>query len=148
MQDPVDGDRAAMTVEIPAREDEGAPRRRRRLPPISMLPTLCTLGNLVAGFSATHYALRPPDFAGPWGWSGLTLATCLVFLGMMLDSVDGWVARLTRSVSALGGQLEFQDPRGVAPAMFRPDLVPNVPGGASCGASETISPATGTSPAR
>ncbi len=45
---------------------------------------------------------------------------------------------------SLGGQFEIQDPRGVAPAMFRPDLVPNVPGGASIGASEVISPAAGT----
>ena len=45
---------------------------------------------------------------------------------------------------SLGGQFEIQDPRGVAPAMFRPDLVPNVPGGASFGASETISPTAGT----
>lgn len=45
---------------------------------------------------------------------------------------------------SLGGQLEFQDPRGVAPAMFRPDLVPNVPGGASYGASEMVGPSAGT----
>lgn len=45
---------------------------------------------------------------------------------------------------ALGGQLEFQDPRGVAPAMFRPDLVPAVPGGISFGASEVVSPVAGT----
>ena len=45
---------------------------------------------------------------------------------------------------SLGGQLEIQDPRGVAPAMYRPDLVPNVPGGASFGASEMITPAAGT----
>jgi uncharacterized protein (TIGR02466 family) len=45
---------------------------------------------------------------------------------------------------SLGGQFEIQDPRGVAPAMFRPDLVPNVPGGASFGASEIISPTAGT----
>lgn len=45
---------------------------------------------------------------------------------------------------SLGGQLEFQDPRGVAPAMYRPDLVPAVPGGASFGASEVISPQAGT----
>ncbi|NNE84792.1 MAG: hypothetical protein HKN28_12570 [Alphaproteobacteria bacterium] len=45
---------------------------------------------------------------------------------------------------SLGGQLEIQDPRGVAPAMYRPDLVPNVPGGPAFGASEMISPAAGT----
>jgi uncharacterized protein (TIGR02466 family) len=44
----------------------------------------------------------------------------------------------------LGGQFELQDPRGVAPAMFRPDLVPNVPGGAAFGASESISPQPGS----
>lgn len=44
---------------------------------------------------------------------------------------------------SLGGQLEIQDPRGVAPAMYRPDLVPNVPGGPAFGASEMISPAAG-----
>lgn len=45
---------------------------------------------------------------------------------------------------SLGGQFEIQDPRGVAPAMFRPNLVPNVPGGAAFGASEVISPTSGT----
>lgn len=45
---------------------------------------------------------------------------------------------------SLGGQLEIQDPRGVAPAMYRPDLVPNVSGGASFGASDMIGPAAGT----
>jgi len=45
---------------------------------------------------------------------------------------------------SLGGELEFQDPRGIAPAMFRPDLVPNVPGGAALGASEVLSPRAGT----
>ncbi len=45
---------------------------------------------------------------------------------------------------SLGGQFEIQDPRGVAPAMFRPDLVPNVPGGGSIGASEIFSPTAGT----
>ncbi len=45
---------------------------------------------------------------------------------------------------SLGGQLEFQDPRGVAPAMYRPDLVPAVPGGIAFGASEMVSPTAGT----
>jgi uncharacterized protein (TIGR02466 family) len=46
---------------------------------------------------------------------------------------------------ALGGQFEIQDqdPRGVAPAMYRPDLVPRISGGASIGACETLSPAVG-----
>ena len=45
---------------------------------------------------------------------------------------------------SLGGEFEIQDPRGVAPAMYRPDLIPAVPGGISMGASETIQPVAGT----
>ncbi len=44
---------------------------------------------------------------------------------------------------ALGGALELQDPRGVAPAMYRPDLVPAVPGGEATGAGQTLPPRTG-----
>lgn len=45
---------------------------------------------------------------------------------------------------SLGRQFEIQDPRGVAPAMYRPDLVPNVAGGAAFGASKSISLRPGT----
>lgn len=44
---------------------------------------------------------------------------------------------------SLGGQFEIQDPRGVAPAMYRPELVPNVAGAAAFGATEEISPMPG-----
>jgi CDP-diacylglycerol--serine O-phosphatidyltransferase len=81
-------------------------RRRRRLPSLAVLPTLCTLGNLVSGFAAIFFATKPPDWAGPFQWSGLTMAGVLVFVGMLLDAVDGAIARLTRSVSDLGIQLD------------------------------------------
>lgn len=42
-----------------------------------------------------------------------------------------------------GGQLEIQDPRGVAPAMYRPELVPDIKGGGAFGATELISPVPG-----
>lgn len=45
---------------------------------------------------------------------------------------------------ALGGEFELQDPRGVAPAMYAPQLAINVPGGLSVGASELIRPRAGT----
>jgi uncharacterized protein (TIGR02466 family) len=45
---------------------------------------------------------------------------------------------------SLGGEFEIQDPRGVAPAMYRPEIVPAVPGGSSMGASEMINPVAGT----
>ncbi|MHC4990934.1 MAG: CDP-alcohol phosphatidyltransferase family protein [Planctomycetota bacterium] len=98
----------------------------RRMPSLTVLPTLCTLGNLVAGFAAIFYATTPPDFVGPWGWSGLTLAGALVFLGLLLDAVDGALARLTRAESMLGGQLDSLADVitfGVAPAFMTLMLV-------------------------
>ncbi|MHC5002859.1 MAG: CDP-alcohol phosphatidyltransferase family protein, partial [Planctomycetota bacterium] len=84
-----------------------SPRGHRRMPSWTVLPTLCTLGNLVAGFAAIFYATRSDgQWSGPWGWSGLTLAGALVFLGMALDAVDGALARLTRAVSEIGGALD------------------------------------------
>ncbi len=117
-----------MTDSIPTRETSASRpprrrRRRRRLPPMSVMPILCTLGNLVAGFTAIHYAAKPPSpqFTGPWGWSGLQFAATLIFVGMLLDAVDGWVARLTRSASTLGGHLDSLADAvtfGVAPAFL------------------------------
>jgi CDP-diacylglycerol--serine O-phosphatidyltransferase len=94
---------------------------RRPIPPASVLPTMCTLGNLVAGFAAIVFAARPDIYEGPWGWSGLTMAGAMVFFGIFLDAIDGSVARLTRSTSEIGGQLDsFADAVtfGVAPAFM------------------------------
>ncbi len=44
---------------------------------------------------------------------------------------------------ALGGEFEIQDPRGVAPAMYAPQLGFALPGGQSAGASELILPKSG-----
>ena len=81
-------------------------KRRRVLPPQTVWPLLFTLGNLVAGFAAIHYAYKGDEWQGPWGWTGLTMAGALVFLGMFLDSLDGSVARLTDSVTELGAALD------------------------------------------
>jgi CDP-diacylglycerol---serine O-phosphatidyltransferase len=101
-------------------------RHRRRLPPMSVFPTLCTLGNLLAGFAAIHYAAKPFDYGGPWGWSGLTIAAVLVFIGMIFDAVDGSIARLTRSTTDLGAQLDSLSDMvtfGIAPAFMTIVLV-------------------------
>ena len=52
---------------------------------------------------------------------------------------DGGIA----ADAGLGGELEFMDPRGPAPAMYAPNLTFAVPGGASVGASQTIIPRAG-----
>ncbi len=45
--------------------------------------------------------------------------------------------------TSLGGEFEIADPRGVAPAMYRPDLVPSLPGAESSGAYATLQPVAG-----
>ena len=52
-------------------------RKRRILPPQTVWPLLFTLGNLVAGFAAIHYAFKGDEWQGPWGWSGLTMSGAL-----------------------------------------------------------------------
>ena len=88
-----------------------------------MLPASFTLGNLICGFLAIFYASRPAD--GPdgveliFGWSPLTVAAVFIFLGMIFDGLDGRVARLTRTTSDLGEQLDSMADMvsfGVAPA--------------------------------
>ena len=80
-----------------AGENERAPRHRkvRALPPVSTIPTLFTLANLVCGFAAIHYASKPIGTTTIFDWSTLTVAGILVFVGMFFDSIDGAVARLT-----------------------------------------------------
>lgn len=99
---------------------------RRRLPPMSVFPTLCTLGNLLSGFAAIHYAAKPLSFTGPWEWTGLYFAAVLIFVGMAFDAFDGALARLTRSTSDLGAQLDSLADVvtfGVAPAFLTIMLV-------------------------
>ena len=101
-------------------------RRRRTLPPMAVFPTLCTLSNMLCGFAAIHYAAKPMSFAGPWEWSGLFFAAVLIFIGMIFDAVDGALARLTRSTSELGAQLDSLADIvtfGVAPAFMTVMLV-------------------------
>lgn len=101
-------------------------RRRRRLIGISVLPTLLTLGNLVCGFAAIHFASKPIGPAEVFGWSTLTIAGALIFLGMLFDGIDGLAARLTRSASEFGAQLDSMADMvtfGVAPAYMMLRLV-------------------------
>ncbi len=88
---------------------------------------MITLGNLVCGFLAIFLASKDPETSTlPFGWSPLTIASMCVFIGMVLDSLDGRVARLTGTTSELGEQLDsFADmvTFGVAPAFMGVMLV-------------------------
>jgi CDP-diacylglycerol--serine O-phosphatidyltransferase len=100
--------------------------RGRAMPALAVIPALMTLGNLICGFAAIHYAAMPVATTEIFGWNTLTVACCLLFLGMFLDALDGSVARLTRSTSDLGAQLDSLADMvafGVAPAYMMLRLV-------------------------
>jgi len=88
--------------------------RGKRLRSLAFLPTLITLGNLVCGFAAIHFAMRELYHAAPLGPvmfekmlpSYLSLGALLILAGMFLDAFDGLIARVTRSTTTFGGQLD------------------------------------------
>jgi CDP-diacylglycerol--serine O-phosphatidyltransferase len=120
------------------RGDSSQRPRRRRLRSLAFVPTLITIGNLLCGFAAIHFGLRAmyamaagatPDWPGhvdpdmlerllP---SFLSVGAGLVFLGMILDAMDGLIARVTRGTTNFGGQLDSLADIvtfGVAPAIL------------------------------
>lgn len=101
-------------------------RPRNRVSVIRAVPTLLTLGNLMCGFAAILYVARPVEPTGVFGWNTLTVAGTLVFIGMFFDGIDGFAARLTRSASGFGAQLDSLADVvtfGVAPAFMMQRLV-------------------------
>jgi CDP-diacylglycerol--serine O-phosphatidyltransferase len=71
---------------------------------IAILPTLLTLGNAVCGFAAIAVATKidPSRPVDPYfafsGW--------LIIAAMLFDALDGYVARLSRTASKFGGELD------------------------------------------
>ena len=94
--------------------------------PIALLPTLLTLGNVVCGFGAITLAARlgpsPAEAIGqPFAGNELFGAAALIFLAMVFDALDGSAARLTKSTSDIGAQLDSLCDAisfGVAPAFL------------------------------
>jgi CDP-diacylglycerol--serine O-phosphatidyltransferase len=74
---------------------------------IAIIPTLLTLGNAVCGFAAIAYASKIPaaDSAADSD-SFFALAGWLIILAMIFDALDGYVARLAKSTSDFGMQLD------------------------------------------
>ncbi len=79
----------------------------RKLLSVRPLPTMLTLGNLLCGFAAIILATRSYVTAGVWKpteclyWSGI-----LIFVAMIFDIMDGRVARLTKSMSQFGLEMD------------------------------------------
>ncbi len=106
------------------RETEGKPPRQR-LRYIAILPSLITLMNGVSGFIAISYTSRAASFERPlnnrFGLTFFAMAGYMVFLAMVADMLDGRVARLSKSTTSFGGQLDSLSDAisfGVAPAFL------------------------------
>jgi CDP-diacylglycerol--serine O-phosphatidyltransferase len=92
------------------------PRRSRRTPGsfrrgIFLLPSLFTVGNMLAGFASMLHAINGRLIAGGW----------LIVLAGVLDGLDGRIARLTRATSDFGKEYDSLADVvsfGVAPAVL------------------------------
>ncbi len=98
-----------MNVLTPFRRRAGDQQRFRR--GMYLLPTLFTLGNMFCGYASVVHAMRR-DFE---------TAALLIGVAMVLDTLDGFIARLTNSATAFG--LEFDSLAdvisfGLAPAIL------------------------------
>src|SRR5438445_5672240 len=85
---------------------------------MAILPTLLTLGNAVCGFAAIVFASKidphAPETAAFFAVSGWLILAAMVF-----DALDGYAARLSKTASDFGGQLDSLCDAisfGVAPA--------------------------------
>jgi len=107
-------------------------RKKRRLKYIAVLPSLVTLMNGLCGFTAIIFASRGVDTM--WrplllpkvNISFFALAGYMIFLGMIADVLDGHVARISKSTSSFGAQLDSLCDAisfGAAPAFLMLKLV-------------------------
>ena len=105
--------------------------------PIGVLPTLFTLGNLVCGFFAIVVASRvgrPLSANQPFelllaDFQNVQFAGWLIFGAMVFDALDGHIARLTRTTSDFGAQLDSLCDVvsfGVAPGFLLVKMCPDI----------------------
>lgn len=86
-------------------------RSRRELPIVQLLPNLVTVAAICAGLTAIRFATA----------GNFTVAVQLVLLAAVLDGLDGSLARLLKSASALGAELDSLADFlnfGIAPALL------------------------------
>jgi len=111
-------------------ESEGARKRkllrrvrRQRLRYITILPSLITLINGICGFAAIVFASKGAEHMSVrqiempyFAWSGY-----MIFVAMIADMLDGRVARISKTTSSFGGQLDSLCDSisfGIAPAFL------------------------------
>jgi CDP-diacylglycerol--serine O-phosphatidyltransferase len=102
-------------------------RKKRRLKYIAVLPSFITLLNGALGFIAILFASRSGEhewvlfFTRNNGMTPFALAAYVIIFAMIADMLDGRVAKLTRTTSSFGGQLDSLSDAvsfGVAPAFL------------------------------
>jgi CDP-diacylglycerol--serine O-phosphatidyltransferase len=122
-------------------------RGKRRLRRVAVLPSLVTLLNAVCGFAAIHFTARgmtDPDglwLKAPHELTYFAAAGWMIFLAMVADGVDGFLARMTKGTSGFGGQLDSIADMvsfGVAPAFLMLRVVESSL--VESGLNETIGP--------
>ncbi len=89
---------------------------------LAILPSVLTLGNLLCGFYAiVHVGAVQWQGQAPLPESAFVVAAFAILLGMVFDMLDGRVARMTKSTSDFGAQLDSLADVvtfGVAPAVI------------------------------
>ena len=107
-------------------------RKKRRLKYIAVLPSIITLMNGACGFVAIFLVSRSTEltlnlfFMRENNITLFALACYMICFGMVADTLDGRIARLTRTTSSFGGQLDSLTDAitfGVAPALIVVNLV-------------------------
>ena len=132
-------DEARKPEQVDLTDDEILRRRKRRrrlkflsmrrIPTVAVLPTLFTLGNVVCGFFAIVVASRilKPTSPEVQDLDNVLLSAWLIFLAMIFDALDGHIARLARSTSDFGAQLDSLCDAvtfGVAPGFLMVKMCP------------------------
>jgi len=107
-------------------------RKKRKLKYIAVLPSLVTLMNGLCGFLAIilvsqgPYMVWTPYLFPNVRISYFALAGYLVFLAMVADVLDGHVARISKTTSSFGAQLDSLCDAisfGIAPAFLMLNLI-------------------------
>jgi CDP-diacylglycerol--serine O-phosphatidyltransferase len=86
---------------------------------VAILPTLLTLGNAACGFAAIVWASKIDGTEATEVY--FALSGWLIIAAMLFDALDGYVARLSRTASKFGGELDSLCDAisfGVAPAFL------------------------------
>ena len=74
---------------------------------IAVLPTLLTLGNGLCGLAAIAIASRiGPEASAAANDANFASAGSFILFGMVFDMLDGYVARLSKTASDFGGELD------------------------------------------